>query len=69
MDYVFLQVVFEILERLPLAAPVELVLDVAEELLGGGIVGGCILMLVLTLVLSTIAAWILDKTLLKWLMV
>ena len=38
MDYVFLQVAFEILERLPLAAPVELVLDVAEELLGGGIV-------------------------------
>ena len=39
------------------------------NVLGGGIVGGCILMLVLTLVLSTIAAWILDKTLLKWLMV
>lgn len=44
MDYVFLQVAFEILERLPLAsnvslaAPVELVLDVAEELFGGGIV-------------------------------
>ena len=38
MDYVFLQVAFEILERLPLAAPVELVLDVAEELLGGGVV-------------------------------
>ena len=38
MDYVFLQVAFEFLERLPLAAPVELVLDVAEELLGGGIV-------------------------------
>lgn len=38
VDYVFLQVAFEILEGLPLAAPVELVLDVAEELLGGGIV-------------------------------
>ncbi len=37
MGYVFLQVAFEILERLPLAASVELVLDVAEELLGAAL--------------------------------
>lgn len=37
VGYVFLQVAFEILERLPLAASVELVLDVAEELLGAAL--------------------------------
>ena len=38
MDYVLLQVALEVLEAAPLPAAVELVLHVAEELLGGGVV-------------------------------
>ena len=38
MDYVPLQVALEVLEAAPLPAAVELVLHVAEELLGGGVV-------------------------------
>ena len=37
------------------------------NVLGGGIVGGCIVMMVLTLFISAIGAMILDNTLLKWL--
>ena len=38
MDYVLLQIPLEVLEAVPLPSPVELVLDVPEELLGGGVV-------------------------------
>ena len=37
------------------------------NVLGGGIVGGCIVMMVLTLFISAIGAMILDNALLKWL--
>ncbi len=38
VDYVFLEIPFEVLEARPFASAVELVRDVPEEPLGGGVV-------------------------------
>jgi surface polysaccharide O-acyltransferase-like enzyme len=37
------------------------------NVLSGGIIGGCILMIVLTSILSLIGAWVIDQTILKFL--
>jgi len=39
------------------------------DVLSGGIAGGCIVMMVLTLFISAFGAMILDNTLLKWLQI